>query len=197
MAVTQGIFGDGSRFDERFVSDYAQLGEMIEALKRLGTKIVLTSGSFDLVHEGHALYLEEAKGLGGLLVVGVDSDEKIRQRKGKDRPIVPERERLRMLTHLRPVDIVTLKGPRDEKWALIKTVRPDILVATIDTYTERELKELEEFCGEVRVLPRMAQTTTTARIRLLQIGLAEKLGGVLAERLPELIRGLISQEVGD
>ena len=99
---------------------------------------MLTSGSFDLIHLGHVKYLAKAKELGDVLVVGVDSDAKIRARKGEDRPLVPEMERLEMLAHQRPVDLIYLKDEEDERWALIKAVEPDVLVLTEDhSYSRR------------------------------------------------------------
>ena len=82
---------------------------MADSLRDLGQTVVLTSGSFDILHEGHSLYLEAAREAGDFLIVGVDSDEKVRARKGPSRPAVPEEERLRMVTHQRGVGLVTLK----------------------------------------------------------------------------------------
>jgi hypothetical protein len=75
-------------------------------------------------------------------------------------------ERLRMVTHQRGVGLVTLKYTRHPKWALIKAVRPDVLVATEETYTPEAIKELEaSYCGRVEVLGRMATVSTSARLR--------------------------------
>lgn len=196
MPIDRGIFSDNSEFDKRYFPDYAALGEAAQHWKAVGLRVGLTSGSFDMIHQGHALYLEKARSLVDFLVVGVDSDEKIRQRKGPDRPIVPEDERLRMLTHLRGVGAVTLKPADAPRWDLIKTVRPDVLVATRETYSEAEVAELQDnYCGEVVVLDPMATTTTSARLRLLQIGLADKLSKVLAGRLPDMIREIFEEAV--
>ena len=120
------------------------------------------------------MYLEACRGFGDFLIVGVDSDDKIRERKGPHRPAVPEMERLRMVTHQRGVGLVTLKARDHEKWALIKAVRPDVLVATAETYSPEQIAELEaKYCGEVRVLERMATISTSARLRRIQLGLAE------------------------
>jgi rfaE bifunctional protein nucleotidyltransferase chain/domain len=146
-------------------------------------RIVLTQGSFDMVHIGHARYLEEAKKYGDLLVVGVDSDEKIRHRKGPNRPIVPEAERMEMLKCLKCVDHVILKELHSPKWDLIKRIRPDILVATAATYTADQLAKLQEYCGEIVVLEPMATTSTSAKIRLVQMGYAKQMGATLAEKL--------------
>jgi D-beta-D-heptose 7-phosphate kinase/D-beta-D-heptose 1-phosphate adenosyltransferase len=166
QGISSGLFADASNFDQRFVEDYEQIEKTVSALKTLGLKVVLTSGSFDIIHEGHSMYLEAARQFGDFLIVGLDSDEKIRARKGEKRPIVPQEERLRMVTHQRGVGLVTLKHTHHSKWQLIKTVRPDVLVATEDTYTDAEIRELEShYCGRVEVLERMATVSTSARLR--------------------------------
>ncbi|RKS71916.1 rfaE bifunctional protein nucleotidyltransferase chain/domain [Actinomadura pelletieri DSM 43383] len=167
----EGLFDDASSFDQRFVTDETRLREIVSALRTLGQKIVLTSGSFDILHEGHSRYLEAARGFGNFLIVGVDSDAKVQARKGRHRPAVPEMERLRMVTHQRGVGLVTLKRETDPKWHLIKLVRPDILVATAETYTPEEIAELEsKYCGRVEVLERMSTVSTSARLRRIQLG---------------------------
>ena len=172
--VNSGLFADASNFELRFVEDYQRISAIVGALRTLGLKVVLTSGSFDIIHEGHSMYLEAARRFGDFLIVGLDSDEKIRARKGPHRPAVPQMERLRMVTHQRGVGVVTLKHLRHEHWGLIKAVRPDVLVATEDTYTPREIAELEEhYCGRVEVLERMATVSTSARLRRIQLGLPE------------------------
>lgn len=172
--VNSGLFADASNFELRFVEDYERITAIVGALRTLGLKVVLTSGSFDIIHEGHSMYLEAARRLGDFLIVGVDSDAKIRLRKGPSRPAVPEMERLRMVTHQRGVGLVTLKQPDHPKWALIRAARPDVLVATADTYTPAEIAELEATCcGRVEVLERMATVSTSARLRRIQLGLPE------------------------
>jgi D-glycero-beta-D-manno-heptose 1-phosphate adenylyltransferase len=173
------------------------MGDFVEHCKALGLKIVLTQGTFDMVHIGHARYLEEAKKHGDLLVVGVDSDAKVRSRKGPDRPVVPEEERLEMLAHLRSVDVVFLKPDAAPKWSLIKTIRPDVLIATRETYNEKQLKELKKYCGEVVVLDPQATTSTSAKIRLLQMGTAKKLEQSLTPRLIKTIEEVLSGVKGD
>jgi rfaE bifunctional protein nucleotidyltransferase chain/domain len=172
--VNSGLFADASNFELRYVPDYERITSIVAALRTLGLKVVLTSGSFDIIHEGHSMYLEAARRFGDFLIVGVDSDAKIRARKGPTRPAVPEMERLRMVTHQRGVGLVTLKDLTDERWLLIKTVRPDVLVATADTYDRAEIAELSErYCGRVEVLERMATVSTSARLRRIQLGVPE------------------------
>jgi rfaE bifunctional protein nucleotidyltransferase chain/domain len=202
MSEGSGLFEDASNFTQRFVPDYRRISEIVAALRVLGRRVVLTMGTFDILHEGHSMYLEAARSYGDFLIVGVDSDEKVRLRKGIWRPAVPELERLRMVTHQRGVGLVTLKQAGDPRWALIEAVRPDVLVATADTYKPEEIEELEsKYCGKVEVLERMATVSTSARLRLLQLELAqlltlrlsEHLPEDVSERLPDLMRDVIDE----
>ena len=191
--VNGKIFKSGPLERNRFVSDYKELKEMVDHCKGLGLRIVLTQGSWDLVHIGHARYFEEAKKRGDILIVGVDSDEKVRSRKGPDRPIVPQDERLEMITHMRYVDIAVLKEHNHPKWHLIKVVKPDVLIATQETYTKKQIKELEKCCKEVIVLEPRATTSTSAKIRRLQISTAKKLEEKLTPRILKAIEDSLSE----
>lgn len=201
MAVDRGIFSDSSDLEDRFIADYDVLAEQVNALKKLGYKVVLTSGSFDLMHRGHLRYLIQARKHGDVLIVGLDSDEKIHARKGEGRPLVQEDERLEMLAGMRPAGIVTLKNAGDARWQLIDLVKPDVLIVTVDTYDEATIAELEDgHCGKVVALPRMAEESTTNRIRLLHFGLADKLTKAVIEKLlelvPDAVKDTVNREVG-
>ncbi len=175
----------------RFVDDKKKLSEVIAALRTIGAKIVLTQGAFDFIHIGHFLYLEKARQHGDILIVGVDSDEKVQRRKGPDRPIVSEKERVQMLTHVRHVDIVTLKKANDPKWSLIKLIKPDVLVATQETYRPKQIKELKKYCAEVVVLEPQATTSTTAKLRRLNIGLSRKMQEAITRSINETFEKLM------
>lgn len=191
MAVSSGILSPSVNFEERLVPSLEEMSRTVSHLKGLGYRIVLTSGSFDLIHLGHVKYLAKAKELGDILVVGVDSDEKIRRRKGDDRPMVPEGERLELLAHQRPVDLIFLKGDED-RWALIEAVEPDVLVLTEDhSYDEAAQQQLLERCGEIEVLERQASVTTSERIRQMYMHMGERLGPKLGEVLPGLIDSIL------
>lgn len=182
-----------SNFNHRYFSDYKKLKKVVDHCKGLGLKIVLTQGTYDMVHIGHARYFEEAKKHGDLLIVGVDSDEKVRASKGPERPVVPQEERLEMVAHLRPVDIVVLKPLSKVKWSLTKAILPDVLVATKDTYSSKEIKELHRYCGEVMVLEPRATTSTSAKIRRLQISTAKNLGQALTPRIMDVIEEVLEE----
>ncbi len=175
------------------VKDFRVLKKIVKKEKGAGKKVVLTQGSWDLVHIGHARYLKRAKQHGDYLIVGIDSDKKIKKRKGPDRPVVPQEERMEMLTHIEHVDLVVLKQDTHPRWHLIRTVEPDVLIAIDENYSAQELKELEKICGEVVILDRQATTSTSAKIRLLQIGLADKLAKALLPRIIETIETVFSE----
>jgi D-beta-D-heptose 7-phosphate kinase/D-beta-D-heptose 1-phosphate adenosyltransferase len=190
--ASSGILSPDVNFEDRLIPSLEEMTRTVNHLKGLGYPIVLTSGSFDLIHLGHVKYLQKAKELGGVLVVGVDSDAKIRRRKGDDRPMVPQDERLELLAHQRPVDMIYLKGDDEPRWGLIKAVEPDVLVLTEDhSYSDADRRELLEIVGRIEVLPRQASVTTSERIRQMYMHMGERLGPKLAEVLPGLIDGIL------
>src|SRR3982751_6777652 len=183
--VATGILSPHADFENRLVGSLDELAEKIASVKQLGYSVVLTSGSFDLIHLGHVKYLARAKEFGDVLAVGVDSDAKIRRRKGEDRPMVPEQERLEMLAYQRPVDLIYLKHDEDERWSLIKAAKPDVLVLTAGhAYSADEQKALLEFCGRIEVVERQSSVTTSERIRQMYMNLGDRLGPRPAAVLP-------------
>lgn len=190
--IVQDIFGPGSHIQRRIIREYNELESIVNALRKLGLTIVATSGTYDLKHTGHDRYLEIAKSLGNVLVVGVDSDDKVRKRKGEGRPIVPENERMEALCHTRHVDLVFLKSVDDAHLQFIKAIHPDVFVTTQGEYEVEDLPELNGICGRVEVLERQAPVSTTARIRLVLLEpiskVKEKLGDVM-NLLDELTTG--------
>src|SRR3989337_2684216 len=104
------------------------------SLKNINKKnktIVFTNGCFDIIHAGHVRYLNKAKSLGDILVVGLNSDSSVKNIKGEKRPIVPQRERAEVLSGLEAVDyVVFFNEPTPIR--LIKAVLPDILVKGAD-----------------------------------------------------------------
>jgi len=109
----------------------AGLKRIIPRLKAKDKKIVFTNGCFDLLHYGHVKYLQDAKKLGDILVVGVNSDASVRRLKGKPRPVVNEKDRQKVLAALESVDYAVIFG-EDTPLKLIIAVDPDILVKGSD-----------------------------------------------------------------
>lgn len=173
--------------------DTKGLKKKISEFKKLGKKIVLSSGSWDMLHVGHMRYLKEASQKGDILIVGVDSDKKIKKRKGPDRPVVPESERLEMLSHLEYVDILFLKKHTDKGGNLIKLVSPDILIVSESTkHDPKHLAEISRYCKEVVVLLPQAETSTTARIRMLHVNGKKDLLEKLMEEMPKFMATFLS-----
>lgn len=173
---------------EKIIRDYKDVLVRVYELKQAGKKIVLTSGSFDLLHIGHAQYLQKAKECGDILVVGVDNDEKVKKRKGLNRPVVSEEERYRMLTFLTSVDIVVPKGAGDPSMHLIKTVHPDVLIVSETTNHRLErIERMKEFCGEIKILPPQATTSTSAKVRKIFTQGVQDFAERLSEKVNELL----------
>lgn len=100
---------------------------LISDLKSLGNKIVFTNGCFDILHLGHITYLEKAKALGEILIVGLNSDSSVKRLKGDSRPVKDSDNRAAVLAGLASVDIVIL-FEEDTPLQLIKAVVPDLLI---------------------------------------------------------------------
>lgn len=106
---------------------FNDLEKIITGFKKTGKKIVFTNGCFDLLHIGHIRYLEQAKSLGDILIVGVNTDASVSVLKGPTRPIQNENDRAEILASLKSVDHTVLFGEQTPI-NLIKLVKPDILV---------------------------------------------------------------------
>ncbi|KKQ45407.1 MAG: Bifunctional synthase/transferase [Candidatus Moranbacteria bacterium GW2011_GWC2_37_8] len=172
-----------------------EIGKISILLKKNGYRVVLTQGVWDLIHEGHAQYLHKAKQLGDVLIVGVDTDEVVRHRKGPTRPIVPQEERVKMISHLRPVDLIVMKESKTDHGRLIRDIQPDIFVISettppnVDgkTFLQEVREEHKEYCKEIINMEPQSTTSTTARIRLLTIKGAEDLAKELQEVIAKFL----------
>ena len=125
--------------------------------------VVFTNGCFELLHRGHVEYLAQAKALGDVRVVGVNSDASVQRLRGAGRPLVAEADRAAVLAALRSVDAVTLFD-EDTPLELISALLPDVLVKggdyDLDGIVGREV--VEEAGGEVRALPFVEGHSTTS-----------------------------------
>ncbi len=153
---------------KKIVSDLAALKKIAEGLQEAGAKIVVTIGSWDQLHIGHGRYLKKAKKAGDILIAGVDSDRAIKLYKGPTRPMIPERERMEMLSYMAFVDFITLVDDVDDKgkwqYELVTAIKPDVFVAVVDSYPKDQLEELKKYCKEVIVLERQAETSTSNQL---------------------------------
>lgn len=110
----------------KIINDWNELKKALDAERAQGRKVVFTNGCFDIVHAGHVRYLREAKKLGDVLVIGLNSDASVLRIK-PGRPVVPEAQRAEVLTALDMVDFITLFD-EDTPYELLKNLRPDVLV---------------------------------------------------------------------
>lgn len=104
-----------------------EIKKISENLHNQNKKIVFTNGCFDILHRGHIEYLKEAKKLGDVLIIGLNSDNSVKKIKGDNRPINCEEDRAEILSQLKPVDFVVIFN-EDIPYELIKSIVPDILV---------------------------------------------------------------------
>lgn len=110
----------------KVIRDWAKLEQALEGERKKGRKVVFTNGCFDLIHVGHVRYMREARKLGDVLVVGLNSDSSVSRIK-PGRPVTPEDQRAEVLASLDMVDYVTVFD-EPTPYALIKSLRPDVLV---------------------------------------------------------------------
>ena len=131
-------------------------------LRAAGKKIVFTNGCFDLMHAGHATYLEFARGQGDALVVGLNSDASVRRYKGDRRPINKQADRAMVLAALECVDYVVLFGEQTAE-TLIAKVKPDVYAKggdyTLDTLPEAKI--VQSYGGRVEFIDLVQGRSTT------------------------------------
>lgn len=137
--------------------------------KNKDKKIVFTNGCFDIIHKGHVAYLVEAKKLGDLLVIGLNSDASVKRLKGPERPINNELDRQYVMSQLKPVDFVEI-FTEDTPMNLILKIMPKILVKGGDWKIEQIVggKEVVEAGGEVFSLNFVDGYSTTSIIHKIQ-----------------------------
>ena len=116
---------------ESKIKNFLQIERIVQRLKEQGRKIIFTNGCFDILHRGHATYLQKAKELGDILILGLNSDESIKRLKGENRPINNLEDRAFLVASLESIDFV-VPFNEDTPYELIKIVRPNALVKGAD-----------------------------------------------------------------
>ena len=138
------------------ILELEQLSDRCEKLRAAGKKIVATNGCFDLLHIGHVRYLQAARALGDLLVVGLNGDDSVHQLKGAGRPITTQSDRAEILAALACVDLVTI-FPETRATKFLAAVRPAVYVKggdyTSETLDEEERAILKEIDATIRLIP--------------------------------------------
>ncbi len=157
-----------------------ELGALGEFLRRRGLRVAFTTGVFDMIHIGHVRYLELAKSLGHILVVGLNSDSSVKKLKGDDRPVLDEGKRSEMLSFLEAVDYITIY-PEPTGGEVIKILKPNAYLCVEgswdgDLAIKDEVKSMVKHKGEVFYTPRQDPVLSTTAI-------IEKIGKQYAEEL--------------
>ncbi len=150
---------------ESKIKNHEEIERIATRLKKQGRQVIFTNGCFDILHRGHASYLQKAKALGDVLIVGLNSDESVRRLKGASRPVNSLEDRAYLLAALESVDYV-VSFRKDTPYNLIKKVRPDILVKGAD-YKGKEVVG-SDLAGEVRLIDFVEGKSTTSMIEKMQ-----------------------------
>jgi D-glycero-beta-D-manno-heptose 1-phosphate adenylyltransferase len=146
-----------------------EIAPYVQRLRAGTCRVVFTNGVFDLLHPGHVRYLEQARRLGDLLIVGVNSDRSVRTIKGPDRPITPEAERAEIVAGLASVDVAVVFD-EETPHAIIEAIQPDVLVKGADwaenAVVGRDIVEARG--GRVVRIPTVSGYSTTAILKKIQ-----------------------------
>ncbi len=154
---------------DKYFQDRGQLAALMAFYRDQGQRVVFTNGCFDILHRGHVTYLSQAKALGDVLVLGVNTDEGIRRLKGPARPINSLEDRVQVLGALSCVDHI-VAFDEETPCELVGLLQPDLFVKGGD-YRRDQLPEariVEGYGGEIRILPFLADRSTTGLIERIQ-----------------------------
>ena len=149
-------------------SEIGQVRRIVLGYRARGCRIVLTNGCFDILHVGHLSYLRQARGLGDVLIVGVNSDESVRRLKGEGRPVNTAHDRAELVAGLSCVDLAVV-FPELTPRRLIELVRPDVYVKggdyAFETLPERDL--VQRLGGRVEIVSHLPGRSTTGIVARL------------------------------
>jgi len=154
-----------------------ELGVLVEKLRAQGKTIVTVNGSFDVLHAGHLHQLFEAKQQGDVLICALNTDESIKTYKSEDRPIVPLKYRLQMISALRFVDYVTYFSETDPR-TLLDTIRPDVHANGAEYGTDCiEAETVKKSGGRIHLVSKKDGLSTTALLEKIISTTLQKHGG--------------------
>jgi len=151
-------------FREKLIS-WADLPAWRAGVRARGKRLVVTNGCFDLLHLGHVTYLEAARNLGDLLLIGVSGDDSVRQLKGANRPLNDEQDRAAVLAALESVSGVCIFAEK-RATRFLTLAQPDIYVKggdyTLETLDQEERRTVEQAGGKIVLIPFVPGKSTTA-----------------------------------
>jgi D-glycero-beta-D-manno-heptose 1-phosphate adenylyltransferase len=146
-----------------------ELSAISAQARKAGRVVVFTNGCFDLVHRGHIHLLRQAKALGDILIVGLNSDVSVKTIKGPDRPIMPEADRIELIAALQMVDYVVVYSEPDP-YHIIAAIKPNVLVKGGDWSADKIIGAdvVEQNGGRVAVVPYLPEFSTTQIIERIR-----------------------------
>jgi rfaE bifunctional protein nucleotidyltransferase chain/domain len=146
-----------------------ELSAISAQARKAGRVVVFTNGCFDLVHRGHIHLLRQAKALGDILIVGLNSDVSVKTIKGPDRPIMPEADRIELIAALQMVDYVVVYSEPDP-YHIIAAIKPNVLVKGGDWSADKIIGAdvVEQNGGRVAVVPYLPEFSTTQIIERIK-----------------------------
>jgi len=156
------------------IKSWEEVALLCDNYRSQDKKVVFTNGCFDILHSGHIQYLEQAKALGDILVLGLNSDDSVRRIKGAPRPIVSEKDRAFVVAALQCVDLVVI-FEQDTPYELIRLLKPDILVKGGDWKPEDIVGAdiVQAYGGKVLSLPYRLGISTTELFRKIAEAFAD------------------------
>jgi len=146
-----------------------ELKSIVEELKKLNKKIITTNGVFDILHIGHIRYLQEAKKLGDILIIAVNSDSSTKQLKGPKRPLNDENDRAEALAALECIDYIVIFD-EDNPIKFLEIIKPNIHVKGGDYDLSQIIEKdtVEENKGEIKLIPEIKGYSTTDLINKIK-----------------------------
>ena len=163
----------------KFIESYDRLQKIVDShrVQNPDVRILLVLGTYDLIHIGHARYLQRCREMADVVIVIVDPDKAVRLSKSsnEDRPVVPEWERLEMLAHVAHTDYVAFMeeddfDPKTGLWLRRPPFRPNIMVLSRRSPSDKaHEKACAEICDKLVVLASQAETSTTGKVRMLLV----------------------------
>ena len=168
MPTAKGILQtERVNYREKIIS-WEQLPQWRAQVRSSGRQLVVTNGCFDLLHAGHVSYLEKARSLGDMLLIGLNGDESVHQLKGEGRPVNTEQDRAAVLAALESVSGVCIFTDRSAN-QFLAVCRPDIYVKggdyTVETIPQDERRTVEHAGGSIRFIPFVPGKSTTALLK--------------------------------
>lgn len=143
------------------------ISKLVQDLKKQGKKIVLVGGCFDVLHPGHVIFLEKAKKAGDILVVLLESDEKVKKLKGVKRPVHSQEERAKILLALKSVDRVVMLPYIEDEDAynkIILKIKPDIIALTKGIDNTHHIRSAKKVGAKIKYVTKIVGNHSTSRI---------------------------------